>query len=278
VGGENEEVAVQLASVPGCTPWLRLAASPMKLIAVLAFLLTLSAAADDLLPTLMNTRGKPLVDQPMNTPPPPFDGKSNGFASGFKGWRYNAAERGGHWEVADGAFKGAENPAVNHPATASYGFDFKDVVIQCEVRMNDVPMNGRKYRYLNVRTTDTKDYVCSIILNEGGFRIQKDDNDHDGPDKAVPLAQAKLPLKLNEWIKVLFEIRGEEMCATVNGVSLTGPHPLIASDKHSVMFVCGVEGSVRNVKAWEGLPNPDWDKNKVKIVADMAKASAVKRK
>src|SRR5436190_24116826 len=105
-----------------CCGWQR---RRMKLVAVLAFLLTLSAAADDLLPTLMNTRGKLLVDQPMQQQPPPFDGKSNGFASGFKGWRYNSAERGGHWEVVDGAFKGAENPTVNHPATASYGFDFR---------------------------------------------------------------------------------------------------------------------------------------------------------
>ena len=84
----------------------------MKFFALLSVLLTAHAFADDLLPTLMNTRGKLLVDQAMDKQPPPFDGKSNGFASGFKGWRYNAAERGGHWEVADGAFKGAENPAV----------------------------------------------------------------------------------------------------------------------------------------------------------------------
>jgi hypothetical protein len=249
----------------------------MRFFVLLSLLFAVPVLADDLLPTLMTTRGKLLVDQPMDKQPPPFDGKSNGFASGFKGWRYNAAERGGHWEVADGAFKGAENPAVKHPATASYGFDFKDGIIQCEVRMNDVPLNGRKYRYLNVRTTDTKDYVCTIAFNEGGFRIQKDDNDHDGPDKAVPLGQAKLPLKLNEWIKVLFEIRGEEMCATVNGVSLTGTHPLIGSEKHSVMFVCGVEGSVRNIKAWEGLSNPDWEKNKAKILANMAKNAPAKK-
>ncbi len=249
-----------------CLPAL-LTMHTLRLLAIIVAFGFVTASADDLLPTLMNTRSKLLVDQPLDKPVPPFDGKSNGFASGFKGWRYNAAERGGKWEVVDGAFKGAENPAVSHPATASYGFDFKDVIIQCEVRMNDVPLNGRKWRSLSVRTTDTKDYVCSIMLNEGGFRIQKDDNDHDGPDKAVPLGQAKLPLKLNEWIQVLFEIRGEEMCATVNGVSLTGTHPLIGSEKHSIMFVCGVEGSVRNLKVWEGLPNAEWEKNKAKLVS-----------
>ena len=169
--------------------------------------------------------------------------------------------------MKDGCFTGAENPAVHHPATASYGFDFKDAVIQCEVRMNDVPLDGRKNRYINVRTTDEKDYVCTVILSEGAFRIQKDDNDHDGPDKAVPLGVKKMPLKLNEWHKVLFEIKGDEMVGTVDGQSLTGSHSLITSAKHCVMFVMGVEGSVRNFKAWEALPNPEWEKNKAKLMA-----------
>ena len=234
----------------------------MKYLSIAFLALCVTVHAEELLPTLMTTRGKLLLEQNFEKPLPLFDGKSNGFASGFKGWRYNASERGGHWEVADGCFTGKENPAVHHPATASYGFDFKDVVIQCEVRINDVPLDGRKYRYINVRTTDEKDYVCSIILSEGGFRIQKDDNDHDGPDKAVPLGEKKMPLKINEWHKVLFEIKDEEMVGTVDGQSLTGKHSLIGEAKHSVMFVMGVEGSVRNFKAWEALPNADWEKNK----------------
>ena len=243
----------------------------MKSFLLLALLFTTTGRAGDLLPTLMTTRGKLLVEQNFAEPLPPFDGRSNGFASGFTGWRYNAAERGGHWEVKDGCFTGAENPKVKHPATASYGFEFKDVIIQCEVRMNDAPLDGRKFRYINVRTTDAKDYVCSIILSQAGFRIQKDDNDHDGPDKAVPLGERKMPLKLGEWHQVLFEIRDNEMVASVDGQSLTGSHPLIASEKHSLMFVMGVEGSVRDLKAWEALPNANWEANKAKLTIASSK-------
>ena len=78
-----------------------------------------------------------------------------------------------------------------------------------------------------------------------------------------------MPLKLNEWQTVVFEIMGDEMVGTMNGKSLTGSHPLIASEKHSVMFVCGVEGSVRSLKAWEAEPNPEWAANKAKILAAM---------
>jgi len=221
-----------------------------------------SALAEDLPQTLMTKPGKLLVSEDFSKPLPPTEGSTAQFASGFKGWRYNVSARGGHWEIADGAFKGTENPAVQHPATASIGFDFKDVIITCEVRMHDVPMDGRKGRYFVIRTTDTKDYVCSVFLGENGMRIQKDDNDHDGPDVAVQFGSLKSPIKLGEWQKVTFEILGDEMVATLNGKSLTGQHPLIASEKHSVMFVAGTEGSVRNLKVWEALPNPDWEKNK----------------
>lgn len=243
----------------------------MNLAALLPFPLVLALSASllqaDDLPTLMTTWGKVLVEQEFEKPLPPFDGKSNGFASGFKAWRYNASERGGHWEVVDGTFKGTENPEVHHPATASYGFDFKDVVIQCELKMLATPLDGRPGHYVQVRTTDTKDYVCSVMLNEKSWGIEKDDNDHAGPDKPVPLGRITTPLKLDEWHTVVFEILGEEMVATVDGKSLTGTHPLIGSAKCSVMFVMGGEGAVRHFKVWEATPNPEWAQHKATILA-----------
>jgi hypothetical protein len=122
-------------------------------------------------------------------------------------------------------------PRTSIPRPASYGFDLTNVIIQCEVRMHDVPLDGRNSRSFSIRTTDAKDYVCSIMLNPGGMRIQKDDNDHAGPDVAVPLGQLKTPIPLGEWQKVVFEIMGDEMVGTLNGKRLTGQHPLIASGK-----------------------------------------------
>jgi hypothetical protein len=41
-----------------------------------------------------------------------------------------------------------------NPATASSGIPFHNVIIQCSVRLNDVPDEGRKYRSLLVKATD----------------------------------------------------------------------------------------------------------------------------
>lgn len=218
-------------------------------------------------PTLMTRAGKLLASEDFSTPLRPPEGSTAHYASGFKGWRCNVSDRGGRWDIVDRALRGIENPGVSHPACASFGMDFKDVIIECEVRMHDVPLDGRKYRGFSVRTTDTKDYVCSVMLSQTGMRIQKDDNDHGGPDKAVPLGELKAPIKLGAWQKIVFEILGDEMVGTLNGKSLTGQHPLIASEKHSIMFVSSVEGSVRNLRIWEARPNPDWPRHKRAILA-----------
>jgi hypothetical protein len=238
---------------------------PLPLLLAIFFALFSSALADELPVTLMAKPGKLLVVEDFSKPLPAPEGSTANFASGFRGWRCNVVPRGGRWEVVDGTFKGTEDPAVHHPATASIGFDFTDVVIECEVRMHDVPLAGRTSRFFMIRTTDEKDYVCSIILNEAGWRIQKDDNDHGGPDKSVPLGQLKSPVRLGEWQKVVFEILGEEMVGTLNGQSLTGRHALIGTGKKSVMFVSGVEGAVRHLKIWQALPNPDWAQNRAKL-------------
>src|SRR5262245_58705396 len=215
--------------------------------------------------TVMTIPGKLLLAEDFSAPLPPPEGSVARFASGFKGWRFNVEQRGGHWDIIDGTFRGTEHADHNHPATASFGFDFKDVVISCQVRLHDVPLDGRKSRSFNIRTTDTKDYVCSILLNPTGMRIQKDDNDHAGPDTAVPLGRLNSPITLGEWQTVVFEILGDEMVGTLNGQSLTGQHPLIASPKKSIMFVSQGEGAARHLRVWEALPNPEWKKNKAAL-------------
>lgn len=216
----------------------------------------------------MTLPGPELVRQEFAAPLPPFDGKSNGFASGFKAWRYNSAKRGGHWVVDNGVFRGSESsdPTIKHPATASYGFDFQNVIIQCQVRMLDVPLRGRPARYLQIRTTDTKDYVCSLIVKPDGFRIEKSDNDHSGPDKPVTLGELKTPFKPGEWIHVVIEILNDTLLATVNGHTLYGSHPLIATQaKHSIMFVSGGDCEVRHFYVWEAKANPHWAKHQAAL-------------
>jgi hypothetical protein len=218
----------------------------------------IALSADDNLPkTFMTTRGKLLVSEDFEKPLPPFTGTPVGFASGFTGWRFN-----------DGTPNSGKSskPEAHHPATASFGIRFKDVIIQCEVRLDDVPANGRINRSLFVKATDAKDYVCALNVGTGGLNALVYDDSRINPAtkqrEKFPASRAPLPVKPGEWHTAVLEIKGEEIVASLDGKGVTLHDPLVAADKHSIMLGAGTEASFRHFRVWEALPNPDWPKNK----------------
>ncbi len=231
-------------------------------------------AADELPKTLMTTRGKLLVNEDFTPPLAPVTGKPVGFASGFTGWRYNAGPvsgKSGQWKLADGCFTGMESPTANHPATASFGFQFTNAIIQCEVRLNDVPDEGRKYRSLFVKATDVKDYVIALSIGPGGLFLIPYDADRINPatkqrEKGTT-SRVQSPVKLNEWHTVVLEIQGEEVVGTLDGKSTTLSNPLIGVAKHSLMLGASTEASFRHLRVWEALPNADWAAAKATLQA-----------
>lgn len=220
----------------------------------------------------MTTRGKLLFSEDFTKPLAPFTGKPVGFASGFEGWRYNAGPgtgKSGMWKLADGCFTGIESPEAHHPATASYGMKFKDAIIQCEIRLNDVPAEGRLYRSLFVKATDAKDYVISLSVGQGGLFLTPYDATKINPttkqrDKGE-VAKVLKSIKLNEWHTVVLEIKGDEVVGTLDDQSTTLSNSLIGTDKHSIMLGAGTEASFRNLRVWEALPNADWAAAKAKL-------------
>ena len=238
----------------------------MKFICLL-FAVSLNVWADELPKTVMTTRGKLLVSEDFAQPIAPFEGKTNGFASGFSGWCYRPGPtKRNTWKVADGVLTGIESAEAHHPATLSYGVDFKDVIIQCEVRLDDVPAEGRLYRSLFVKATDARDYVCGVFMGPGGLTAMAYSDTRINPatkqrDKEPP-ARIAATVKLNEWHTVLLEIKGDEMVGTLDGQSVTCQNLLIAADKHSIMLGAGTVASFRHLRVWEGLPNPEWAKLK----------------
>lgn len=173
------------------------------------------------------------------------------------GWRL----RPGKWEFTDGVMRGSELKEDMHGAVARFPFKFKDAIIQYDVRLD-----GCKTTTFSVN--DAKEHVCRVLLNKDGFRAQKDDHDHTGPDKAKPFNTVAEPIAAGVWQTVLIEIKGEEMVATINGKSSAGADALIATEKANFGFtVAGESASFRNLRVWEALPNAKWAENKKGIQA-----------
>ena len=250
-----------------------------SLLLVAACSASVAFAGENLPKTLMTERGKLLVSEdfskPVETAAAPV-AAAKGAAKGAakktdkaapkavaktapapwtSGWRL----RPGKWEFVDGAMKGTELKEDKHGAVARFPLAYQDVVIQY-----DVQVNGCKQTTFSVN--DAKEHVCRVLIGKDGFKAQKDDKDHDGPDKAKPFNNVATPFQPGTWHTVLIEIKGEEMIATVDGktdAASFGSDTLIGVAKANFGFtVSGESASFRNLRVWEAGANPAWAENK----------------
>ncbi len=217
----------------------------MKNLLILPILLATLAAASAAEPkTLLAERGKSLFSDDLNKAP---DGQA---------WK--AAK--GKWEIVDGALRGAEVPADMHGAVTRHALAFKDAVLQF-----DVKLDGAKTVSLSIN--DAKEHLARVLFNPTGFTVQKDDHDHDGPDKAVIFGRRAVKFEPGAWHTVVVEIVGDTMLATLDGANATfGSHEMIGTPKANFGFtVGGQSASFRNVRVWEATANKDWEKTKATI-------------
>ncbi len=219
--------------------------------------------------TLMTQRGRLLASEDFTNPLPPATGTPRSFASGFTGWRFNKSLKSGKWDQVDGTFRGIELTESHHPATASYGIKYGNVIIQCDVRLDDVPADGRPYRSLFIKATDEKDYVCSLSVGPGGIFLTAYDSDRMDPKTKQRMKEppviGKTAVKMDGWYTLVLEIMGDEAVGTLDGHSVRISNPLLSSEKHSVMLGASTQASFRHFRIWEALPNPDWARDKQAI-------------
>jgi hypothetical protein len=121
-----------------------------------------------------------------------------------------------------------------------------------------------------VKATDTKDYVISLSVGQGGLFLTPYDADKINPatkqrEKGSTEKLLK-PIKLNEWHTVVLEIKGDEVTGTLDRQSITLSNKLISTAKHSIMLGAGTEASFRKLRVWEALPNADWPADKAKLM------------
>lgn len=229
---------------------MKLRKSSSLLLALLS-LTAVSLAADPA--TLMTVRGKSILTDDLKEPE-------------LKGWKVAK----GKWEITDGALHGEEVAADKHAGVTRHAAAFKDAVIQY-----DFKLDGAKGTTLSIN--DAKEHLCRVVINPAGFTVQKDDRDHDGPDKAVVFQRVATPIKAGEWHTLVIEILGKEMVATLDGQKTGfGENDRIADPKANLGFtVTGQSVSFRNLRIWEAQPNPEWNGTKSKLAA-AAPATAAK--
>ena len=206
---------------------------------VLLGLLVASAHAAEPSPpaTLLTKPGKLLIHEDLSQLPAKGD------------WRYGP----GAWTIEKGVLQGSERSADKHGAVLRRTLNHRDAVIQYEFRFD-----GAKATTLSIN--DAKEHVCRVMLNPKGFRVQKDDHDHAGPDKAVVFESKQLDIAAGQWHTLIVEMCGPDMVATLDGRHTAfGSHPMLECEKANFGFtVAGESMSFRNVQVWEATPSPTW--------------------
>lgn len=158
----------------------------------------------------------------------------------------------GEWKAVDGVLRGSELAADKHGAVLRLPNKLKDFVIEYEFKFS-----GARSTSLSINAI--KDHMARIMITPKSVTVQRDDNDHEGPDKAVIFA--RFPAELSDgWHKVRIEMVGDKMLGKVDDLIAWGADELFLKEKASPGFTVGGQSvEFRNFTMHEATLNPGWE-------------------
>jgi hypothetical protein len=165
----------------------------------------------------------------------------------------------GSWELAGGVWRGSEKPEDHHGAVIRLPDTLADFVIEYEFKFE-----GGRSTSLSINAT--KDHMARIMITPNSVTIQKDDNDHDGPDKSAVFARFAADLRAGTWHKVRMEMVGDTMLGKVDNLVAWGSSDLFKKDRVAPGFTVGGQSvDFRNLSIREATLNPGWEKVKTTL-------------
>ena len=157
----------------------------------------------------------------------------------------------GKWERTTEGLRVEEIPADNHFAVGRLPQKLGDFVASFEFRLD-----GAKAISLSIN--DAKEHVARVLITPTTLRVQRDDHDHEGPDKAVVFLQQAEKFEAGTWHRVTLEMVGDTLVATIDGkISGFGRDALFKVEKANPGLTCAGQGATfRNFALWSALPEP----------------------
>jgi hypothetical protein len=175
----------------------------------------------------------------------------------------------GKWERTADGVRVEELPADKHGAAGRVTTKLQDFVAAFEFRLD-----GAKSVSLSIN--DAKEHVARVLITPTALRVQKDDHDHDGPDKSVIFLNQAQAFEAGTWHTVVLEMVGDTMVATIDGkISGYGRDELFKAEKANPGFTCGGQSATfRNFVIWSAKPEAKatWKEASAKIAEAMAAA------
>ncbi len=167
----------------------------------------------------------------------------------------------GAWELKDGVWLGSEKPEDKHGAVTRMPAKLPDFIFEYEFKFE-----GGKTTSLSINAV--KDHMARILITPKLITVQRDDNDHDGPDKAVVFARIPVEFQPGTWHKVRMEMVGDTLLGMVDDKVAWGSSDLFKQERAMPGFTVGGQSvAFRNVRVREATLNPEWDKVKATLPA-----------
>ena len=160
----------------------------------------------------------------------------------------------GTWVCEGGALRGTEVAANKHQAAIRRPLAFTNAIITSSFRLDGA-------RQIRLSVNDAKEHVCRVLINPKRFIVQKDEHDHDSPDKAVIFARVPMILAPGEWHTAVVESVGAEMVAQIDGAAKVGfgAEALLHRPKANLGFtIAGSPAEFRDVTVGALKPRADW--------------------
>jgi hypothetical protein len=159
----------------------------------------------------------------------------------------------GTWEAVSGTLRGSEKAEDQHGAVMRLPDKLPDFIIEYEFKFD-----GAKSTSLSINAP--KDHMARILISPQSVTIQKDDNDHAGPDQAVVFARFPAKFPPGTWHKVRMEMVGDTMLGKVDEWVAWGSNDLFKKDRMAPGFTVGGQSvEFRNLTIREATLNPQWE-------------------
>jgi hypothetical protein len=174
----------------------------------------------------------------------------------------------GDWELKDGVWRGSEKPEDKHGAVTRMNTKLKDFIIEYEFKFE-----GAKSTSLSINAV--KDHMARILITPKSVTVQRDDNDHEGPDKAVVFARIPVDFQSGTWHKVRLEMVGDTLLGKVDDLVAWGSNDLFKQERVNPGFTVGGQSvEFRNLTIREATLNPEWEKVKATLPAPGSQLAA----
>jgi hypothetical protein len=153
----------------------------------------------------------------------------------------------GKWTPADGLLTVTNIPEENHIPVLHLATGPTPLIWECEFKFND----GKAFL---VGCDAAAKHCGRVVIAPKSVKVCEDSTEVKGKVPSHTLSETPVDLKSEDWHTLRVEYAGDQLAARLDGQSLTGQDPHLATPKVRWWFAAADSVQIRNIHITEGQP------------------------